>query len=312
MENRMISTVNPQVAPARATLLAPALALLALGLSGQAGAAKIDPATGEGAMTISRKIQCSTHDREPVLYWWTGDVYSRVPGERDKLLFKVDGMNIRQCDSVKDPVRGAGYRYVSREIMLYEDPATRAVVHTWKNPWTGDDVQVIHVANDPVNARAPTYALDKEGKPTTWNGHIFKNNWWTTDTVPLFYDNPLQGSYQEYVGGKYHATEMFNSFGSLDDLLSDKTATAQVKIGWVRISGWLPWMKMGDRAGELYFHAAGQKLTQWNDLPDVMKQEIETNYPAWKAPPPVDDSRPNETSWTYFKKQVTPPAPPAH
>jgi len=297
-------------------LLARACAvLLAAALCVQASAgktAKIDPATGEGAMTIMRKIQCSTRDGEPVIYWWTGEMYSRVPGERDKLLFKVDGMNIRQCDTIHDPVRGAGYRYVSREIMLYEDPVTRVVAHTWKNPWTGEDVAVIQVANDPVNGRGPVYALDKDGEPLKWNGRMFKNNWWTTDTVPLFYDNPLQGSYQEYVGGKYHAVEMFNSFGNLDDLLSEKTATAQVKIGWVRIAGWLPWMKMGDRAGEVYFHAAGQKIAQWSDLPDVLKSEIETTYPAWKSPPPVDDTRPNETSWTYFKKQVPPPSAPTH
>jgi hypothetical protein len=305
----MPSSVNDRLIAGTCT------ALLAAALCAQVSAAKIskiDPATGEGAMTILRKIQCSTRDGEPVIYWWTGDMYSRVPGERDKLLFKVDGMNIRQCDTVHDPVRGAGYRYVSREIMLYEDPVTRVVAHTWKNPWTGDEVPVIQVANDPVNARGPTYALDKDGKPLKWNGLMFKNNWWTTDTVPLFYDNPLQGSYQEYVGGKYHAVEMFNSFGNVDDLLSEKTATAQVKIGWVRIAGWLPWMKMGDRAGELYFHAAGQKIAQWSDLPDVLKSEIENTYPAWKSPPPVDDTRPNETSWTYFKKQVTPPAPPSH
>jgi hypothetical protein len=34
----------------------------------------------------------------------------------------------------------------------------------------------------------------------------------------------------------------------------------------------------------------------------VLRQEIHADYPAWTAPPPVDDQRPNETSWTYFKK----------
>jgi hypothetical protein len=35
-----------------------------------------------------------------------------------------------------------------------------------------------------------------------------------------------------------------------------------------------------------------------------MKDEIAANYPAYVAPPPTDDARPNETSWTYFKKQM--------
>ena len=49
---------------------------------------------------------------------------------------------------------------------------------------------------------------------------------------------------------------------------------------------------------------AGVKLGSWDELPDVMKREIETNYPEYRNPPPGDDPRPNETSWTYFKKKV--------
>jgi hypothetical protein len=163
---------------------------------------------------------------------------------------------------------------------------------------------VIHVANDPVNARGPSYALGADGKPTKWSGQMRGNDWWTTSTFPLFYDNPLQGDYQSYVGGNYHATEMFNTFGTVDDLVSEKTHTAQTRIGWERIASWLPWMKMGDRAGEVYFHTAGVKLASWDDLPAAFKDEIRANYPAYTAPPPIDDKRPNETSWTYFKKKV--------
>jgi hypothetical protein len=274
--------------------------------------ARIDLATPEGVVAANRKIQCSMRDGEPVTYWWFGDMYSRVPGERDRLLFRVEGMNVRQCDTVADPKRGGtGFRYVSRELLLYEDPASGAPLARWHNPWTGEDVDVVQVANDPVNAREATFPLGRDGSPQKWTGRILGNQWWTTVTVPLFYDNPLQGSYQDYVGGKYHAVEMFNSFGDLDDLTSAKTATARVRVGWVRICGWLPWMKMGDRPGEVYFHAAGQKLGRWEELPATLREEIRRHYPAWVAPPPIDDSRPNETSWTYFRKKVAPKGPAA-
>ena len=36
----------------------------------------------------------------------------------------------------------------------------------------------------------------------------------------------------------------------------------------------------------------------------MLKQEIAANYPAWTSPPPGDDARPNETTWTVFKKKV--------
>ena len=78
--------------------------------------------------------------------------------------------------------------------------------------------------------------------------------------------------------------------------------TAKVGIGWERISYWLPWMKMSGRDGIVYFHTFGKKLDSYDELPDSIKKEIETNYPKYNKPPPTDDDRRNETSWTYFKK----------
>ncbi|NJO12228.1 MAG: DUF1838 family protein, partial [Gammaproteobacteria bacterium] len=45
-----------------------------------------------------------------------------MPGERDRLLFKVEGMNVRQCGTVEDPQRGQGYRLVSRESCCTASP----------------------------------------------------------------------------------------------------------------------------------------------------------------------------------------------
>ena len=78
-------------------------------------------------------------------------MYSRVQGEADRLLFRVEGMNIRACTSIKDPERGDGFRMVSRELLFYQDPKTGEIMNQWTNPWTGETVEVLHVANDPVN-----------------------------------------------------------------------------------------------------------------------------------------------------------------
>ena len=268
--------------------------------------AAIDLSTPEGAIAAQRKIACSLVDGEAVTYYWHGDMYSRVQGERDRLLFKVEGMNVRQCGTVQDAKRGKGYRMVSREILLYRDPQTGAIVRDWKNPWTGETVKVLHVANDPVNMRAPAFPIGADGKPAKFDGATHGGVWWQTQTVPLFYDSPLGGEYQKYVGGIYQATEMFNFLGDLADLTDDKKPSADVRVGWVRISGWLPWMQMSGRQGEVYFHTAGRKVGSWEEIPEAMKAEIRANYPEYTAPPPLDDSRPNETSWTYFKKKVKP------
>ncbi len=276
------------------------VAVLCLFLVPLVNAKDLDPSNSADAIKISRKVMCSTKDGEPITYWWHGKAFSRRMGERDKLLFTVEGMNIRTCSAVTDPDRGNGMKLVSRELLLYKDPKTGEVLSKWENPWTGETVDVLHVANDPVNFSL--YETGRDGKPYTWNGDMLDGRWWQTNTVPLFYPNPLASQYQNEIGGIYHATEMFNFFGDVDDLLNSRRSTAQVSVGWSRMSDWLPWMKMAGRDGVIYMHTAGRKLDSWDDMSDTMKAEIKDHYPDYVAPPPVDDDRKNETSWIYYKK----------
>jgi Protein of unknown function (DUF1838) len=259
----------------------------------------LDLSTPEGALAANRKIQCSTKDGEAVTYYWAGDAFSRREGEADKLLFRAEGMNIRHCVTVNDPVRGLGYRLISKELLIYRDARTGEVLKTWANPWTGETVDVLHVANDPVNSAS--YVKGRDGSPLKWTNTMLGDMWFGSFTVPLFYRNPLAGDYQAEVGGTYHATEMFNFSGSTASLIDGSTNTAPAAIAWSRMSDWLPWMKMGGRDGLIYFNTIGRKLGSFDELPAWFKAEIAQNYPDYTAPPPLDDTRPNETSWTYFK-----------
>ena len=287
----------------RAIALVAALAASVAATAAKPGAT-IDIGTPEGAITAFRKVQCSTEDGRPTVYYWVGETYSRVPGEPDRLLIRFQGMNTRQCVTVIDPIRGRGFRQVSREILFYQDPTTGKIIDEWQNPWSGEVVQVLHIANDPVNFRAPIFPLKADGKPFETDLQVMGDHWWSTTTVPLFYRNPLGGDFQDHVGGTYHAVEMFNFFGRMSDLADPKTHSADVNVAWARISDWLPWMKMRGRAGNLYFNGAGRKLDSYAELPAGMRAAIEARGPIYKEPPPVDDQRPNETSWTYFKKHM--------
>ena len=277
-----------------------ALVVTLLLLPGLAFAAKLDPNDTEDALQISRKVLCALEDGEPVTYMWEGGLYARRQGERDRLLFAVEGMNVRACVAAEDDERGKGFRMVSREIMLYLDPKTREVLATWENPWTGETVDVLHVANDPVNFGQ--YAVGRNGQPYTWNGTIEGDTWRDAFVVPLYYPNPLGSEYMPEIGGMYHATEMFGFFGNADDLLNSRRKRIDVHVAWTRISDWLPWMKMSGREGILYTNANGRKLGSWDELSETMKAEIREHYPDYVAPPPLDDQRRNETNWLYYKR----------
>lgn len=274
-------------------------ALAACSSIGQAQNAKLDPNVAEDAVQIMRKLQCSTIDNKPAVYWWHGKAYSRKQGEKDVNVFNVEGMNIRACSQVTDENMGNGFHLVSREILLYTDAETGEVLKTWDNPWSGETVDVLHVANDPVNFKM--YETGRDGTPYTWGGEIGEDGtWWYRSTIPLWYPNPLGGEYQKEIGGTYHATEMFNFFGRTDDLFDLGDDTAKVTVGWSRISDWLPWMEMNGREGSMYMHTAGRKLGSYDELSDVMKNEIATNYPEYNTAPPAGDPRPNMTSWKYY------------
>jgi hypothetical protein len=262
--------------------------------------------SGEEAIVWMAKMTCGTTEAGVTRYgMWEGKLYSRVPGERDRHLFNVVGINTRQCAALTDGERGRGFRSVSREIMVYLDPQTNEIIDRWKNPWTGVDVDVIHVANDPVNMQRPRFALGDDGKPAVTKLRQYDDTLVSSSEVPLFYDNPLTGDYQDFVGGKYHAMEIFNTFYPAKDFLNPKTKRiGESRISWQRVSGMLPWMKMGDRPGLMIFNATGFSTFDAKKISPALMSVLTTRYPAYLTPPPVDDARPNETTWTVTKKWI--------
>lgn len=283
----------------QAAIAAAAIVMTACTSMSEAQGTRLDPDKASDALTILRKVQCSTVDNEAAVYWWHGKALSRRQGEQDIHLFDVEGMNIRACSSVTNDDGVPGFHLVSREILLYKDKDTGDVLKTWTNPWTGETVEVLHVANDPVNFKS--FEVGRDGKPVTWQGEIGGPTWWYRSTFPLWYPNPLAGDFQKEIGGTYHATELFNFFGRTDDLLDPSTTSAIVTVGWTRIADWLPWMMMNGREGVMYMHTAGRKLSGFEELSDTMKAEIAAHYPEYVSPPPAGDPRANMTSWKYYQ-----------
>jgi len=268
-------------------------------------AERLDPNDPHDAILIQQKLNCSLNEGETVIYWWQGGGMSRIPGEKDRKLFNVQGMNIRQCSNVEDDERGHGYRSVSREVMLYLDPETNEILQQWENPWTDEIVAVHHVSNDPVNMHGPSHAIRTDGTPTTFNGTFMNGRVWTKGYAPLYYKNPLAGDYQEYVGGWYHSMEMLNNYAYEDELLDAELRTLRRHtIAWARTSKWLPWMKMNKRSGFMLFTTVGKRVESIDDLTEPLRSEIRKNYPEYLTPPPLDDDRPNVTSWAQFKTVV--------
>jgi len=263
--------------------------------------------SGNEAIVARMKATCgTTEEGKPRYGMFEGRAYSRVPGEKDKHLFNVLGINVRHCNIVTDEVKGKGFKSVGREIMMYLDPETHEIMDVWTNPWSGEEVKVLHVANDPVNMRGFRYEKTAEGENVSpMKLRQYGERTFSADEIPLFYDNPLGSDYQVYVGGAYHAMEIFNSSYHSDEMLDASVPRlGHSNIAWTRVAQWLPWMQMGSKSGIMIFNATGFSTFDQSEIWPRLQKILNERYPLYNTPPPLDDDRPNETSWTVFKKYM--------
>jgi len=111
--------------------------------------------------------------------------------------------------------------------------------------------------------------------------------------------------YQAYVGGAYHAMEIFNTYYDSKEVLDPNVKSiTRANLSWSRVAQWLPWMQMGDKPGLMVFNATGFSTLNKDLVWDEIKSIVKERYPIYLTPPPLNDDRKNETSWTVFKKFI--------
>jgi hypothetical protein len=255
-------------------------------------------------LEIAAGCPASGDVNRPILIGWTGKVISRRVGEPDRHLFDVQGVNPRACEQYQDPVRGPGYRATARELMIYLDPRTGTLLDTWQNPWTGETVEVVHMLNDPASMARPVFARDAEGRPRPprrgWQD--WGDSFIQFDTMSRFGENPMGGAYQPWVGGQYHSMEntaIRVHKSGVADILAGRNVPVTTTL--VRISSWLPWMKMGSREGIIVISFEGRTFADHDDLPEPLRSLIDSRWPLMKSAPPFDDDRPFMNSWSAMK-----------
>jgi hypothetical protein len=242
------------------------------------------------------KARASLDPQETVVFYWTGHAYSLVPGERQQALFVLEGFNIARLE----PIDG-GYQLLSREIMVYKDPKTREILHTWLNPFTQEENRVFPVANNPVNAR---FALKGDG----WEWGVDYE--WLAEgraclylDVHLLYPSPLPASkYPQHARSEqYQASELFQFFVDMHQVSDPDVKNAAADISWTRLGEWLPWMEMGNRPGYLLYQCRGFKAPNGlAALSPELRSLVEQAYPQFMTAPEVYTA-PNQTTWSNFK-----------
>lgn len=273
------------------------LAFAGLALATTAPVAALDLTKAEDNLTALAKMRCSLDPAEHVVTWWKGTIFAQLPGKAPSAIMGFEGYNICRMEPMED----GSWRFISRELSFYRDLKTGALIDTWDNPLNGRKVDVIHVANDPVNSVFGTKRRD--GSPNILPWESAGGDLMMTFNVPLTYPNPLppKDFPEESSGEMYMGSEHFMFFTDQAAIDDPKVKNAPTSYGWTRIGPWLPWMKMGTAPGNLLYIAQGHKLDGIEALPADMRARIAERYPEY-ATAPEAWSQPNETSWTYYRK----------
>jgi hypothetical protein len=256
-----------------------------------------DPETNFRAML---KLRADLAGKD-CLFAFPGQAWAMVPQERNYRCFKTFGIGASRIEEVKE-----GWRIYSREVLYYLDPDTGAILETWKNPFLGGrEVEVMHIANDPVNgvfARqgnpvlAPPYPYVSAGDNVVfqWNFFIFKPAELTRSEYPLYSS-----------GDKDQHAELWGIQGRKSEILDPKITSASSVTSWSRVAGWLPFMEMGTSPGTMVFHSHSMKLMNGvDDIPRYILDYTEKNYAKYLEAPKEWLGPVMTSSFGEFKKKI--------
>lgn len=274
------------------------LVLITLMALGTSVASAVDLSNPRDYQRAFMRVRGDISGQEAV-YHWTGKVYSMIPGEQRKELFHFEGFSVARLVAVEN-----GWQMLTREAAFYSDPRTGEILETWQNPFTKKDVPVVHVWNDPVNQQLDftdeEVAYISKFLPSVDLGDQMV---FYMDIFPFYTSALPRKDYPQFSqNDTYQAAEFFQFFVDKSALLNETLSSVPATISWTRISPWMPFMRMGDKPGNLVFVCRGSKLMDgWDALPESVRNYVATHNPQY-AHAPETFEQPNETSWTYFKK----------
>ena len=207
----------------------------------------------EDNLKVLIKLQADLSGKD-VIGGFPGTVWAWVPGAGNTLLLKTYGIGSSHVEQVD-----GGWRFYHRELLYYMDPVSGEIISEWENPFTGRQVEVLHILNDPVNrfytSEGGPFAFPRPyeiyGDDLVFRVSFFK---FQESLMPRA-DYPVHSAHDMYQSG-----ELWGMIGRLSEVMNPDVMSASCVTSWGRISQWLPFMEMGDRPGSLVFHSHAYKL----------------------------------------------------
>lgn len=310
--------------PALDALIGPGRANAATSFTTPGGASLTGPThdltTGRGNVDAYLKLTSNTDMKSTHFGWIEGKVMGVAPGGPLKEICGFRGFGCNRLLPYDGPEYG--FRRVLREVVFYTDLETGEILEEMENPYTGETVKVVPVANDPFNAvfrdtwpEAPSYGglntEKREPRPFILNWNIIGGKLMMEISVHLYYPNALDPKVwvRESSGPMNRVTETFIYSASLDDLQNPDLTTIPSTGAWGRVTPWLPWMLMGQAPGHCLYNCMFADVKGPEDMPDQrIVEHIAKNYPKFMDAP-TEWEEPSLSSLEWYAREQE-PAPP--
>ncbi|MFE1747338.1 DUF1838 family protein [Coleofasciculus sp. H7-2] len=242
------------------------------------------------------KVRCSS-DSKTHYFPATGAMYAHpIDNDEPVHLFDFLGVDISRCIQDNSTSR---WTLVSRKITLYLDPKTGEILKSWKNPWSGETLNIMHRSYDYQEFQIPQQ-IDAQITPAISSVSLDFN---------MKLPNPLATNpkFADYSPEKYVQSSDSYKFIFPTKMLSDEPLSASdnraVTLSYYRMGPWEPWMKMKGKPGFLVLNYTGTKTDVFEEIPLALKEQIEHRMPLFREAPTCRIQRSIATSWSRFDEQ---------
>ncbi len=262
------------------------------------------------------RIQGDLNPENERCTYCTGQVLGVKPHEKIKELCSFETF---LCTRLV-PQDDGTIRRLNKEVIFYTDSRSGEIIEEWTNPWTGEVVNVVHVANDPFNYTISEWLIlapedfpsGEKAEPKRipllfpWR-RIGDDRLLLTTDMHLCYPNALQPDKwpRESSGPMAQVSELFRYIVSVKELENPNLTAVNYTGSWQRITPWLPWMLMGQEPGHCLYASTMIGADSLDMVPRHVRAYAEENHPHMLSAP-KEDYGPSISSLEYYAREQTP------
>jgi hypothetical protein len=261
----------------RRLLLQVAAGTLALPFAMGASAASGLDAANEPAALLRAYRRLRYTGGDALACWWMRATKYGLVGDRLTPLFGMEIGNIARTRDLPD-----GFAATSLEIVFFTDLATGRRTDTIANPYTGERLARADSLVGPTTIRyrmgGTEYPAELPGvtieiEPLTRVFAVEGDDVWIRDDTSARVVPAAAG------GPRFWVSDWSTYHGSRAALADPALASVPGTVTFNSVSGWLDWLKMGDRPGYMLSRGSGRKFARCDELPASFLDILRERYP---------------------------------